>query len=288
MSELLNGDALKLLPTIVDRFDTCIADPPYSCAFVGKFYEVLKRYQKSISLRKKRDCNEWSWLGIPGYWSDNYYKTNAEYEDFTSAWLSEVLRILLPGGFLACFGCHKLIHVNVALAEVAGFKLKDILIWRYPPSFSKGLSLSRIGGNKKHRTITANSYEPILLLQRPPEGNNLKNFEKHGTGFIDTEVLASNVLECSKPGKKEKGDNPHYSVKPVALVETLCRGLRAKRVLDPFMGSGTVGEACRRLGLPYTGIELEPEFYTYATKRLLHSSPVSVPVSGDIGLACRE
>ncbi len=39
-------------------------------------------------------------------------------------------------------------------------------------------------------------------------------------------------------------------------------------VLDPFMGSGTVGEACKRLGRRFIGIEKVPKYFNYARNQL--------------------
>jgi site-specific DNA-methyltransferase (adenine-specific) len=266
------GDALKILPTINNKFDVVLTDPPYSAAFVGHFYEVLKKYQKGINLKQERPKNTWNWAGIPGYWSDMYYKTNDEFENFTENWMKEVFRLLLPGGFLATFAVNKLIHINVSLAQSAGFVLRDIFIWHYSAAYSRGMSLSKITKNesdKVYNTTVAPSYEPIILLQKPLEGNTITNWQKHKTGMIDTRYLKSNVIKIQKSSKKEKEDNPHYAIKPVALLEKLCRGLCAKSVLDPFMGSGSTGEVCGNIGnIYFEGIELEKEFYDYAEKRL--------------------
>lgn len=39
-------------------------------------------------------------------------------------------------------------------------------------------------------------------------------------------------------------------------------------VLDPFMGSGTTGVACVKLGRKFIGIELEPKYFDIACKRI--------------------
>ena len=39
-------------------------------------------------------------------------------------------------------------------------------------------------------------------------------------------------------------------------------------VLDPFMGSGTVGVACKKLGLNFVGVEMDDNYYQIATKRI--------------------
>ena len=39
-------------------------------------------------------------------------------------------------------------------------------------------------------------------------------------------------------------------------------------VLDPFMGSGTTGVACARLGRRFIGVEIEPKYFDIACKRI--------------------
>ena len=39
-------------------------------------------------------------------------------------------------------------------------------------------------------------------------------------------------------------------------------------ILDPFMGSGTTGVACVKLGRKFIGIEIEPKYFDIACKRI--------------------
>lgn len=39
-------------------------------------------------------------------------------------------------------------------------------------------------------------------------------------------------------------------------------------ILDPFMGSGTTLVACQRLGRHGTGIEMDPDYFDIACKRV--------------------
>ncbi len=39
-------------------------------------------------------------------------------------------------------------------------------------------------------------------------------------------------------------------------------------ILDPFMGSGTTGVACAQLGRKFIGIELDPDYFAIAEKRI--------------------
>jgi DNA modification methylase len=70
-------------------------------------------------------------------------------------------------------------------------------------------------------------------------------------------------------GSESKTPRVHPTQKPVALMEW-CLGFLpdAKTILDPFMGSGTTLVACQRLGRHGTGIELDPEYFEGACRRV--------------------
>jgi DNA modification methylase len=61
----------------------------------------------------------------------------------------------------------------------------------------------------------------------------------------------------------------HPTQKPVALMEW-CLGFLpdAQTILDPFMGSGTTLVACAKLGRKGIGIELDPDYFEMACKRV--------------------
>ena len=69
---------------------------------------------------------------------------------------------------------------------------------------------------------------------------------------------------------KALGDGKrHPTQKPVALMEW-CLGFMpdARTILDPFMGSGTTLVACQRMGRHGTGIEIDPDYFAIACKRV--------------------
>ena len=39
-------------------------------------------------------------------------------------------------------------------------------------------------------------------------------------------------------------------------------------VLDPFMGSGTTGVACAKMGRKFIGIEIDPDYFDIACRRI--------------------
>lgn len=71
--------------------------------------------------------------------------------------------------------------------------------------------------------------------------------------------------------------NHHPTVKPIKLMEYLCRLVTPPSgvVLDPFMGSGSTGIAAKNLGFQFIGIEREPEYHAIANQRIQSIAPAS-------------
>ena len=85
---------------------------------------------------------------------------------------------------------------------------------------------------------------------------------KHGemVGYPDI-GSAARFFYCAKPSASERGDSTHPTIKPLKLLEYLIRLTTRENyvILDPFLGSGSILEACmntRRIGL---GIEIDKE-----------------------------
>lgn len=91
------------------------------------------------------------------------------------------------------------------------------------------------------------------------------------------------------------GDNTfHPTQKPVEVMCWLVEGCSApgETVMDPFMGSGSTGVACVRLGRRFVGIEINPEFFEASVRRIeeawkqprLFKEPAPTPTQGAFGL----
>ena len=104
-----------------------------------------------------------------------------------------------------------------------------------------------------------------------------------GAGFSRWGFTTSQpVLYCSKdphlPKRKPQAiystelteKNGHPCPKPINLMKWMVdRGsLPGETILDPFMGSGTTGVACVKLGRKFIGIEIEPKYFDIACRRI--------------------
>ena len=87
----------------------------------------------------------------------------------------------------------------------------------------------------------------------------------------DFEMAWTNMDHNSKEfyHRRSNFERQHQTGKPVPLMEW-CLGFLpdAQTILDPFMGSGTTLVACQRLGRNGTGIELDPDYFAIACKRV--------------------
>ena len=68
--------------------------------------------------------------------------------------------------------------------------------------------------------------------------------------------------------------NPHLMAKLLKLT--------SGAVLDPFMGSGTTGVACARVGRRFVGIEIEPRYFDIARRRIEQAQRQGDLFAGDV------
>jgi len=95
-----------------------------------------------------------------------------------------------------------------------------------------------------------------------------KDYEGYGKDndfTIYSPPLPNTILEV----KSQRGKHP--TQKPVALMEFVIKYYSRENdvILDPTMGSGSTGEACRNLNRNFIGIEQNAEIYEIAFNRLI-------------------
>lgn len=79
---------------------------------------------------------------------------------------------------------------------------------------------------------------------------------------------AARIFDYARAKAMQDGKQ-HPTQKPVALMEWCLSFLPgAKKILDPFTGSGTTGVACVNLGRSFIGIEREPDYFDIACRRI--------------------
>ena len=63
-------------------------------------------------------------------------------------------------------------------------------------------------------------------------------------------------------------DKRHPTQKPIEIMTWCVEFVESNTILDPFMGSGTIGVACVKLGRKFIGIEIEPKYFDIACRRI--------------------
>lgn len=77
-------------------------------------------------------------------------------------------------------------------------------------------------------------------------------------------------VPCSYQLTESPEATGHPCAKPVKIWTKLVSNvtLPNQTILDPFMGSGTTGVACAKLGRRFIGIEIEPKYFDIACRRI--------------------
>lgn len=124
---------------------------------------------------------------------------------------------------------------------------------------------------KQHRGIGYWRVKPdFTQVIQPYKNPNDKRIKER----IERGILGGRLYDwwnINQVKNVSKTDNPHPCVMPLEVMKNTVGLLPKEKVIfDPFMGSGTTGEACRCLGRNFIGCELNKEYFDYAKKRILN------------------
>lgn len=150
------------------------------------------------------------------------------------------------------------IRMAMALAPCALVTPGNRLLQDYPKATSIGTIFAANGAGQDSWGFTGNN--PILYFGACP-------YLRQGLGS------RPNSFYSAHPGMHVTGENKtdHPCPKPIVWMEWLVNRaspFAGETILDPFMGSGTTLVACQRLGRMGTGIEIDPDYFAIACKRV--------------------
>ena len=125
--------------------------------------------------------------------------------------------------------------------------------------------------NSDRQVIWGGNYFADML---PPAAGWLVWDKGQRISQSDGELAYSNqggalrIIEQNRVALMVEGAQ-HPTQKPISVMVNSVKHVKgAKTILDPFMGSGTTLVACQRLGRNGTGIELDPDYFDIACKRV--------------------
>lgn len=155
-----------------------------------------------------------------------------------SEWIPKCYEILQNDSHAYFMTNNKNLKEILITIENVGFKIFKTLIWA------------------KDNCITnmyyMDSHEYIIFCRK----GKAKKINNCGT---------KSVLNYANPKNKV-----HPTEKPIDMLQVLIGNSSEENdiVLDPFMGSGTTGVACKNLNRNFIGIELDDKYFDIAKKRI--------------------
>lgn len=160
----------------------------------------------------------------------------------------EFYRILKDGSHCYVMTNHVNLINMLNTFTNAGFHFIKCLIWNK--------------GNKIMGQYYMSQYEYIMFFRK-------------GKGVRINNCGTSDIL--SVPNIKLKGNdgkNLHDTEKPVELMQILIENSSKEDdvVIDPFMGIGSTGIACKKTNRKFIGVELDDKYYQIAEERIKHAS----------------
>lgn len=192
--ELRLGDCLEVMRGLpANSVDSVVTDPPYGIRFMGKSWDG-----QDIEDRAAYRASMPSHAGACGP-NGGHRSIAAEagkydltpvgmraFQAFTLEWATEALRVLKPGGHLLSFAAARTYHHMAVGIEMAGFEIRDQIMWVFGSGFPKSHNLK--GDRAGWGTALKPAHEPICMARKPFDGTVAANVEKHGTGAINIDA----------------------------------------------------------------------------------------------------
>ncbi len=200
------GDCLQVLKTFPDNsFDSVVTDPPYGIRFMGKAWDGA-----DIEARAARRAEMPSHAPDAGP-NGGHRSVAAEagkydltpkgmlaFQAFTLEWAAECLRVLRPGGHLLSFASPRTYHHMAVGIEMAGFEIRDQIMWVFGSGFPKSHNLS--GEFEGWGTALKPGHEPICMARKPLIGTVARNVLAHGTGALHIDACRIPTGEALRAG----------------------------------------------------------------------------------------
>lgn len=184
-------------------------------------------------------------IGLENRWQGNIKAGNTVMNfDLSikfSEWLPEVYRVLKKDSHCYIFCNDKNVQELLNVATECGFRESNILVW--------------IKNNATPNRYYMKNLEFIVFLYK----GKAKPIRNMGS-------------KCAVEVRNINGkDKLHPTQKPVELLEVYIDNSTSEgdTVLDPFMGSGSTGVACKNLNRNFIGIELDEKYFKIAEERIL-------------------
>lgn len=228
--ELYNDDAYKLINDFVER------KIKVNHIITDPPYNISKDNNFSTMRRPRNGVNFGEW-------------DSGDFDLYS--WIPTYSKILDKNGSMIIFCSYRYISYIIDTLESteAGMTVKDILVWQKSNPMPRNINRRYV--QDMEFAIWAVKKNAKWIFNKPKDKPYLR-------ALFNTPLVS---------GAERLG---HPTQKSLKLMEDLIsiHTNPEEIILDPFMGSGSTGEAAVRLGREFIGIELDNKYYEIAKKRL--------------------
>jgi site-specific DNA-methyltransferase (cytosine-N4-specific) len=272
-SRILVGDCIQLLRSFPDaHFQSCVTSPPYwglrDYGVAGQigaepklpdYIAALVNVFREVRRVLAKDGTVWLNLG-DSYTSGGrtWRQTDKKNPARAMTYRADTPEGLKPKDLIG-------VPWKVAFAlQADGWYLRSDIIWHKPNAHPESV---------KDRPSRVHEY--VFLLTQSEDY------------FYDHDAVKETATGGGKRSRRsvwsvntEPFPDAHFATFPPALVAPCIKaGTRPNsKVLDPFFGSGTVGEVSFELGRQFVGIELKREYAEIARRRVMNRCGVAVAI----------
>ncbi|MHA1408754.1 MAG: DNA-methyltransferase [Candidatus Odinarchaeia archaeon] len=228
--KLINGNSLEILEKMDDEsVDLIITDPPYN---ISKRGNIQIKGSSDIMM----NFGEW-----------DFFKTENDYFDFTNKWVSECCRILKENGWFYVFFDYKKLWMLEFITNDADVMMRTLFTW---VKLNPATSFRKYNWRSSIETVWVGSKGECRI-----------------PNFLSQKEMVNYMITPCRCNYKE---TEHLNEKPMKITDLFVKTSSniGDTVLDPFMGSGSVGASAVKLNRNFIGIDLDEKWVEVAKKRI--------------------
>lgn len=246
LDSTINGDMLEVCGMLPRQCaDLIIADPPYN---------LTKSYDGTLFSKKKAD----------------------EYEAYTRAWLEAVKPLMKDtASIYVCCDWESSLIIGRVMQNM--FTVRSRITWQREKgrgakkNWKNGMEDIWFATSGEEYTFNLDAVKIRRRVVAPyrVDGKPKDWTESAGGKYRDT--CPSNFWDdITVPFWSMPENTAHPAQKPEKLLAKLilASSNAGDTVFDPFLGSGSVSVAAKKLGRHYIGVEIEPRYCVWAEQRL--------------------
>lgn len=249
MINLLHGDCIENIQKLNIsnvKIDGVITSPPYNNSRSGASDMYNKKY---------------------GEYKDNI--SNEDYILWQTNLISNIGNLLNPNGVILYninYSSENTDTIWLLLGNIiknTDFTIADQIIWK---------KRNAIPNNRSHNKLTRITENVFVICRK----NEIKSFNmnKNVVSVIEKtgQKNFENVYNFIEAPNNNQGEHTkvHKATYSIELCEQLMKMYfkQDNIILDPFMGSGTTGIACKNLGVNFIGIEKDENYFNISQERI--------------------